>query len=86
MQSVSSLYSVSSSSVLDIPADLHTLRLNANSPSLSLIHSTPPALADHHLPSYDLIADNDMEQLSLEIEKERFVIYDFNHHLFLFQT
>ncbi|CAH1722439.1 unnamed protein product [Aphis gossypii] len=69
--SVSSLYSVSSSSVLDLPADLHALRLNANSPSLSLTHSTPPALVDHHLPAYDFIADNDMEQLSLEIEKER---------------
>jgi len=62
---------VSSSSVLDLPADLHALRLNANSPSLSLTHSTPPALVDHHLPAYDFIADNDMEQLSLEIEKER---------------
>jgi len=62
---------MSSSSVLDLPADLHTLRLNDNSPSLSLTHSTPPVLVDHHLPSYDLIAENDMEQLSLEIEKER---------------
>lgn len=65
------MYSVSSNSVLDVPADLHALRLNTNSPSISLTHSTPPALADHHLPSYDLIAENDMEQLSLEIEKER---------------
>jgi hypothetical protein len=62
---------VSSNSVLDVPADLHALRLNANSPTLSLTHSPPPVLADHHLPSYDFIADNDMEQLSLEIEKER---------------
>lgn len=69
VQSVSSLYSVSSSSVLDLPADLHALRLNANSPSLSIPHSSPPAHID--LPSYDFIADNDMEQLSLEIEKER---------------
>jgi len=61
---------VSSSSVLDIPTDLHALRLNSNSPSLCLTQSNPPALVDH-LPSYDLIADNDMEQLSLEIEKER---------------
>jgi len=63
---------VSSSSVLDLPADLHALRLNSNnSPQLSLTHSNPPALVDHHLPAYDYIADNDMEQLSLEIEKER---------------
>lgn len=62
---------MSSNSVLDLPADLHALRLNANSPSLSLTHSAPPALVDHHLPAYDFIADNDMEQLSLEIEKER---------------
>lgn len=63
---------MSSSSVLDLSPDLHALRLNANSPPLSLTHSTPPELTNHHLPSsYDLMADNDMEQLSLEIEKER---------------
>lgn len=62
---------MSSSSVLDLPTDLQALRLNDNSSSLSLSHSTPPVLADRHLPSYDLIAENDMEQLSLEIEKER---------------
>lgn len=77
MQSASSLYSVSSSSVLDITPDLHALRLNSNSPSLSLAQPNPPALADRRLPSYNLIAngddeeDNDMEELSLEIEKER---------------
>lgn len=53
--------------MLDLPVDLHALRLNANSPSLP--HSPAPALTD--LPPYDYIADNDMEQLSLEIEKER---------------
>lgn len=62
---------MSSSSVLDLPADLHALRLNANSPQLSLTHSNPPELVDHHLPAYDFIAGNDMEELSLEIEKER---------------
>lgn len=65
------MYSVSSGSVLDLPTDLQALRLNANSPSLSVARPSPPALADRHLPSYDLIAENDMEQLSLEIEKER---------------
>lgn len=63
---------MSSSSVLDLPADLHAMRINANSPPLSLTHSTPPALVDNHLPAYDFINDNnDMEELSLEIEKER---------------
>lgn len=66
------MYSVSSNSVLDLPPDLHSLRLNTNSPPLPLTHSTSPVLTDHHLPSsYDMMADNDMEQLSLEIEKER---------------
>lgn len=66
------MYSVSSGSVLDLPTDLQALRLNANSPSLSVAHPTTPTLADRHLPSYDLIAENDdMEELSLEIEKER---------------
>lgn len=64
---------MSSNSVLDLPNDLHAMRLNDNASSLSLAHSTPPVLADRHLPSYDLIADNDMEQLSLEIEKERLI-------------
>lgn len=69
---------MSSNSVLDIPPDLHALRLNSNSPSMSLTQPNPPALADRHLPSYDLIPNghdeeeaNDMEELSLEIEKER---------------
>lgn len=67
----------SNNSVLDLPTDLHSLRLNTNSSPLSLsTHSTPPALTDHHLSSsYDMMADNDMEQLSLEIEKERLLIY-----------
>lgn len=60
---------MSSSSVLDIPADLHALRLNSNSPSLSL--GQPPTLADHHLPAYELIVENEVDDLSLEIEKER---------------
>lgn len=64
---------MSNNSVLELPADLHALRLNANSPSLSLTHPNTPILVDHHLPAYDLVCDNDMEQLSLEIEKERSV-------------
>lgn len=74
------MYTVSSNSVLDLPTDLHTMRLNENSSSLSINHSTPPVLADRHLPSYDMMADNDMQEITLEIEKERLnIIYTYYH-------
>lgn len=51
---------------------------------MSLTQPNPPALADRHLPSYDLIPNghdeqeaNDMEELSLEIEKERQYCYKY---------
>lgn len=62
LQSVPNLYTAASP-ILDIQTDLNNLNLDCD--------SNRPALSPSDLTSYDLITENDMQQLSLEIEKER---------------
>ncbi|XP_065201192.1 merlin [Planococcus citri] len=61
----------SPSPILTVQSDLHTLRLDSENTALSVSDLT----------SYDLIAENDMQQLSLEIEKERVDYLEKSKHL-----
>lgn len=60
LQNVQNIYA-SPSPILNIQSDLHALRLESENSTLSVSDLT----------SYDLVAESDMQQLSLEIEKER---------------
>lgn len=70
--SVPNLYTAASP-ILDIQTDLNNLNLDCD--------SNRPALSPSDLTSYDLITENDMQQLSLEIEKERVDYLEKSKHL-----
>ncbi|XKL64548.1 hypothetical protein PGB90_004634 [Kerria lacca] len=61
----------SPSPILNIQTDLHALRLDSDASTLSVSDLT----------SYDLISESDMQQLSLEIEKERSDYLEKSKHL-----